>query len=433
MEIIMKCPTISIKKQSLETTVICLLFSLSIIFPQTCYIPKILLLGMYVLIQMTSLKFLHNGNRTNIVVWSLIFLGSNIFFILLGEFYGHSAFRYYFNVEILWTTLFLIIFLNINSKQFFSLFSYIKESTKIVIILGLLAFVFINFFGAEQFLNFKGSVRPGYPFKAISGGGITSLLFFGILLFLLVIQKNESVLFVPLLIFFIIATSRRSFMLSLVLAPFFYILLNFLFLKKKKERRYINKIIKIVFLLMVVIIALLLIYDNLSEDFDLKEFVEFFKRAFKLVKSVEKNVDNSSYERGKQAIALIEGWKTNLFFGHGTAANASVIRSDVPGMYELTYLAILFQRGTIGFLIYVSVFAFLIFKMISLGMKYKEIRQFLFAIIAAFGCFLIANGTNPYLEAFDHLWYIFIPLVIIKLLEQEPEQFILIYKKYEKK
>ena len=422
----------NLKKIQIDTFCICLLFFLCIVFPFQFYILKIGLIGLF-LIQSLNIKKLRKGlykERSTSGWWTGIFIFTNLFFICLGEFHGNEAFRYYITTEFFWFILYSFIFLYIDIKIFFTLLRFIALASYVVLSLGILAFVQFNLFGKYNFLNFQAAARPGYPFIAIAGGSVTPMIFFGPLFLLFGINKIKSKIFVIFLILFVIATSRRSFMLNIMLAPFFFILFYIFYVKEIKERKMIKNLIKNIFIVFFIIIISLLIYDYFTENFDLDLFIKFFKNAFKLSRSIEKNIDNSSFERAKQTVALINGWKEHIIFGSGIAANASVVRSTTPGMYEMTYLAIIFQRGIIGILLYLFQFLYLFSYLIYYGIKYRKIRNFCFSFCASLICFMIANGTNPYLEAFDYLWFIFLPFSIINLINRDPNQFIKVYLLY---
>lgn len=415
----------SISKIKLSEILYSLLFFCIIIFPASLYIVKIALLG---LILVLKIFFLNSIKKTilhsrEIIILLLLLITSNVFFITYGEFLGNDAIRFYFPIDVIWFFLYCIIFITMDSNEFFLVLNTIFFAVKIVFILGIISFFVINMNPAKSFLFFKGAVRPGYPFLAISAGSITNVIFIGSMLLLYCLERKERFSILVIEILFIIATSRRALMLNVVLVFFIYISLSFFCAKNKDDLRRIKKVLRILFGMIFFVIISLVIYDNLSDSFDLQNFVKFFKNAFKLQQSFEKNVDNSSFERGKQAISLYHGWLEHLVLGNGTAANASVVRSDVPGMYELTYLAILFQRGIIGFLIYFSGFLYSIFYIFTYAKKLKKIRKFLIIIVSAFICFLIANGTNPYLQAFDFLWVMFVPMVIVKLIQFDDKKF----------
>lgn len=126
-------------------------------------------------------------------------------------------------------------------------------------------------------------------------------------------------------------------------------------------------------------------------------------------------------ERLNQYFALLKGWQENLFFGAGTGIDAGVTRSDLPGTYELSYMAILFERGTIGGLLYFSIMTYPIIQAIRLGKYSKELqtKRLLISYSTCYISLLIANATNPYIAAFDFIWTVFLFIVILNLIDKK--------------
>ena len=103
-------------------------------------------------------------------------------------------------------------------------------------------------------------------------------------------------------------------------------------------------------------------------------------------------------------------------FGWGDGANAiNVVRSNVSGAYEMVYFAKLMQRGIIGVVIYIGLFYAVYSKLFAIKKEHVYLHVDSFVVAVALTGMLVANGTNPYIEAFDKLIIIFIPLLIIKL------------------
>jgi O-antigen ligase len=116
-----------------------------------------------------------------------------------------------------------------------------------------------------------------------------------------------------------------------------------------------------------------------------------------------------------QAAALLSGWMDDPVFGAGLGAVASgVVRSlEQPWAYELSYLALLFQVGLVG----VALYAY--GALWTLGQCRRVLRDGgplaapLAAVLVGTGSFLLANATNPYLQKFDSLWVLFLPLAVV--------------------
>ena len=82
--------------------------------------------------------------------------------------------------------------------------------------------------------------------------------------------------------------------------------------------------------------------------------------------------------------------------------------------YELTYVALLFQTGIIGVLAYLGLLFWPVYKGAQLLKKTnEEAGLFIIPSIVGCACFLIANATNPYLQSYDFMWALFLPIAII--------------------
>jgi len=126
----------------------------------------------------------------------------------------------------------------------------------------------------------------------------------------------------------------------------------------------------------------------------------------------------SSYLRIQQFFRLMRGWAEHPLIGSGLGATLNDFkRSDTqPWSYELTYVALLFQTGLVGVLIYGSAIFWIFHKGIYLMRTVPGAAAYLLPTLSALFCFLLANGTNPYIFQFDYLWAIFLPVGIINLL-----------------
>lgn len=123
----------------------------------------------------------------------------------------------------------------------------------------------------------------------------------------------------------------------------------------------------------------------------------------------------SASVRAEQFYALLHGWMDNPLFGsgHGAAALGSVRSDKQAWAYELSYLALLFQIGLIGSLIYFFALLWTFIKSIRVIRTNPKAAGMLLPLLVGLTCFLIANATNPYLAKFDYLWTIFLPIGIL--------------------
>ena len=221
------------------------------------------------------------------------------------------------------------------------------------------------------------------------------------------IKRSFIIIALFLSIIGMMISGRRALILNVLLTPvLFYLIARFSKLRKsiKLQRKIIVQLFLMVGILLIAIIGA--VYFNIL-NFDALQ--DSFIQSFDLSKNSK---DESSEIRGAQASGLLRSFSENPFFGTGLGTGSRyVIRShDVAGSYELSYLAILFQSGIVGSIIYFGLLIYLIWKLFRLiNVENKFITPHLIGVI----CFLIANASNPYLAAFDHLWTIFLPMGII--------------------
>ena len=154
----------------------------------------------------------------------------------------------------------------------------------------------------------------------------------------------------------------------------------------------------------------LTIYLSSVFDFSFHTVVEMFAAGWDFATG-----DESSLVRREQFIALLKEWSERPFFGagHGASAAGSIRDADRPWAYELSYVALLFHTGILGFLAYAAGVIWIFWmgiKIIRLG---SQLSFYMVPVLVGTSCFLIANGSNPYLVKFDYMWIIFLPVAFI--------------------
>jgi O-Antigen ligase len=150
-------------------------------------------------------------------------------------------------------------------------------------------------------------------------------------------------------------------------------------------------------------------------DMDFLIIWDDFKSAFDFSDDTDRRTSSS---RGEQYLALVDGWKNQLLFGHGHGSGvSSVVRdTDSPWAYELSYIALLYQIGVVGFCIYAVSLAWLFSRSLQVVRKNAIEAGLLLPLLIGLTGFLIANATNPYLLKFDYLWTIFFPVSVLNVL-----------------
>lgn len=211
-----------------------------------------------------------------------------------------------------------------------------------------------------------------------------------------------------LTLFSLVASGRRGFILvGFVSVPLSIVLMR---LSKVKVTLDPGKILGISFLILVSLLTFayyigidyFAIYDDFISGFNFQD---------------SSNI--SAYRRHDQFLALIDGWTTNPFIGSGFGAvaadNKNVPIADIPWAYELQYIALLFQTGLLGTIVYGSAIIWVFIKMIKFSRKYADLANLIIPVMVGLSCFLIVNSTNPYLSKFDFIWTIFLPIGLINI------------------
>jgi hypothetical protein len=199
----------------------------------------------------------------------------------------------------------------------------------------------------------------------------------------------------------IVLSGRRAAWLVLLLVP--AIIFGLTLLSRQPFRLRLWLVLVVVFLGAG---ALALIYFDMSFTVIAQQFMNAF----------DFSAERSASERGEQGAALLAGWAEHPLLGNGLGAAASVIRNtDQPWAYELSYVALLFQTGVVGVTVFASAILWVFWAGIRTVRERPESASVLLPMLAGLACFLVANGTNPYLAKFDYLWVIFLPIAAIKV------------------
>lgn len=355
----------------------------------------------------------------NLLAWIYVYIFMGIFYITYAIIVSNPAPMKYFPTYVIWPILFFLITLLIDKSIFLKLIKCMRYALTIIALTGIFAFIYLNLTVDFESLifGFGAAIRPGFPFLAIYSGAVTSMIFlyvFFLVLYLVdkqLLKKIDKFNLITGFIF-IFATSRRVIFIILAMTVILSTLFVFVF-EHQNWKLYRKNIINNIFVFFIFILIIVGIVIKL-ELFEFELLFEFIGNA------IGDDSSGINYDpRLLQFDALIEGWTDHPIIGNGTGIDAGVIRSELPGTYELSYVALLFERGLLGITIYALQFIILNIWMIF-SLKNDLIpTKYGIAVLIAFDMFLFANATNPYLNAFDHLWVIFIVLAVININKKE--------------
>lgn len=225
-------------------------------------------------------------------------------------------------------------------------------------------------------------------------------------------MKFINMLCIIVSIVMILISARRAFWMVCLICPLIIILLFKISGIRIKLMKYIMPFIGVAFLGVISFSVLALDLTTINTEFD--SIFEF------------DNPDaESNYLRKEQYEALRDGWLESPIFGKGlgAAADKSVRDEAAPWAYELSYMALIFQTGIIGIVIYSGSIIWIFYKSIKIIKVKDPLTVFLLAPqIVALSCFLIVNASNPYLAKFDYLWVVFLPIATINAISLIPKK-----------
>ena len=208
----------------------------------------------------------------------------------------------------------------------------------------------------------------------------------------------------------VLAAARRALLLVMLLSPLLILLLRSFLpeTEKSEDGRWLAKLsFGLAGVMGATFIGLTLMYD-----FDVRLLWDRFVAGFDLS---AQTLDLSAVERRTQFFALSRGWLNNPLWGvgHGASVLGSIRSETMPWSYELYYLALLYQTGLVGFTAYTAGIVWVFRKGLEIIREGGDLGRLMLPMLAGCTGFLIAAGTNPYLERFDGLWFLFLPLAVV--------------------
>jgi hypothetical protein len=356
-------------------------------------------------------------NKT-ILFWGFLTITASMIFIYIGVINNTPGALRVSTVYVLWPMVYIFFMGIVNRPE--RLFSFLKVIVVSAIVVSMMAIILVadGVFGLNldmlSFFDMQGAGLGLYD-------GIIEYRLFNMSTAIYALPFLLGVLFifpalppfkgywrtlawiaVALSIVVLLISGRRAFILVALLSPF----VVYGLLLMANIRVYVLKWMLVGSIVGVALMVVIIPIINL--DFSL--LWENFISAF----NYENDTSSVSVRKG-QFIALIDGWINApiLGAGHGAAAEGVVRNHSQAWAYELSYVALLFQTGLVGILVYSSAIVWIFIKGISVMRRIPESAGLLVPTLSGLFCFLIVNATNPYLGSFDYLWVIFLPVAIL--------------------
>lgn len=134
------------------------------------------------------------------------------------------------------------------------------------------------------------------------------------------------------------------------------------------------------------------------------------------------DVSTSQTERNEQADQLLRAWSQSPIWGHGLGAVIPGYRRSEaqPWQFELQYHVLLMQTGVIGVLLALTIAVLVVAAIRRAASLRPDMLSTLTVTLCAGVAMLIANASNPYLQAPAHMWAIFLPLAVINVMLRDP-------------
>lgn len=408
-----------LKIKKINFDIIRLFFFLMLVFPASFQLERGALLILICLISLYKIPINDFIINKSILFIAIINIFNSLLFTLIGVLNSAPGALKVSSVYVFWPIIFLY-FIGYNNKlsnliPFINIIFYSCLVSIILIILFIVnEFFFTPFHNAITLISKAQDYQSGFfgGFIQLHTGNLTTVFYTFIFIFTIYfIPKNLNSyskvrgLFLPTIILSIILlliSGRRAFWLICIVSPFIIIF----FLRLVKIKIHLSK-----FILPTILVFSLIAISFSILSLDKKFILDRLESSFEF-----NNPDAiSNYLRKEQSDALIHGWLDSPILGHGLGATAkgSIRDPNAPWSYELSYWALLFQTGILGFLIYLFSVIWIFIKSILVMKKNQSTIYLLIPQLVALFCFLIVNASNPYLAKFDYLWTLYLPIATL--------------------
>ena len=399
-----------------------ILFFLMLFVPTRYQPVKAILLALVLSIILTNI-LMHGGKiriHKTVLRWTVFYLALGFLWISLGFMHDAPGALCVSTVYLLWPLVYTGLVAGISNERIL----------RTIIQMLVFATIAIALYSASYILHAAG-LLPEFLYIDIDQGqaigfysgyveyrlfSISSLLFSVPFLIaaLLTWPKNSEMpvsrrwLWIAFVlgIILVLLSGRRALLLVVVVSPVIALTLRHFLPGHGRVRN--TKLVIRVFAGAALLLPVIVFYLSSVFDFDMRSVWEMFSEGFDFTRS------GSALARYEQFFALVDGWSQHPLLGAGHGAGVAYSRSsEMSWAYELSYLALLFQTGLLGFLAYASGMVWIYWMGIRMIRSGDTIGLYMLPVLVGMSCFLIGNATNPYLGKYDYIWVIFLPVAFI--------------------
>ncbi|WP_019908926.1 O-antigen ligase family protein [Paenibacillus sp. HW567] len=378
-----------------------------------------------ILLMMSMIYLVKNKREIKIhpgvLKWFYLYITASAFFTLISVFYNNPQPLNLFGVNFLYPIIYFVFIVVISNIFYFDYIVRVSIISFVITLVYNIVFVFvingyIGFIPEYIFFNINqniGGMELG--FIKYSSESISYFLFFiPMIIAAYLINNGEHIkkkylVLIVLGILSAVFSARTAFIIAILITPFIIMFLSFktkVELRKRQVFLFIFYLVLFMFVLVVLFrVDFNLLFDKIAGSFS-SEII------------INKNgiVDSGGSIRLNQFKDLIKTWTYKPLLGWGDAAiSINPTRNDMGGIYELSYFALLMQRGLIGAILFLLQIIWIYTKAINLIKSKNEFGKLLFSVLVGFTTFMISNATNPYLYSFDRLLILFFPLMILQV------------------
>jgi hypothetical protein len=412
-----------------------MLYYIMMMFPMVAefLFVKAFLFGVLLYIMLCSVVIHYKINlHIDIIFWTLFLSIISLFFVLKGFVAGGPGALKEAQVYVLWPIIYIVIIAGAANLRTLRWLERVMIFATITISLWGLNLILsglglIPEFGFMQYLNsvtFSTEDEVGIGlnegFSGVLIPSINSLIFLlpytiaALSCFKPTDKRNKPDRFfmwiaLVLGISLALLCGRRALWVVIALTAIFIIILNYFQSKTNKEKYMILTIKRGIFIILIFIGTF--IYFQQVTEINLAGLIEHLSEGF----NFGAYADQSSSLRRDQFIALIAGWEDSPLLGAGLGTYApGCIRSITrPWSYELYYIALLYQTGIIGLMVYGAGIFWIFFMGLKIIKEGGVLGQLMTSSLVGLMAILISSATNPYIDRFDGLWVIFFPLALV--------------------
>lgn len=412
----------SVSVESIKYFLIKILLFLILFAPVTLQkVKAIILIAITILVMYEYITTKKNNIHPKVFAWVVMFVIVNSIFLVRGTYGRPDIFKMLAPTYIIWPIIYTIV-LVISSRRF-----EIFDLTKLFVITTIAISSYILYFN----LNFMGYIPslgvakwlPKYVINDDLGyigffvPNITSLLFLVPYIIANLVNYNEEVIVKKRYLWIaavlstiaVLLTGRRALIAVVAISPFISLLLSRFKVDRFKVDRFkpdrFKSIIKKLAIGLVIVFLLAMGYFAIGK---------LMKVELRINNTQTAEIKGGTEIRYSQFEALINDWKEKPLLGHGYGVDAKLsVRSNVPGTYELSYVAMLFQTGVMGMIFYIALMIWLFSMCIKIIKSKSFSTVYMIPTLTGMMSVLIGNSTNPYIQSFDGLWIFFYPLALV--------------------